>query len=598
MTVLPLRQELVQEETWDLSLLFADQTAFETAMAELKEQADHFVTYKGRLDQKDILLSALEAYEKLSILATRVFHYASLAYEVDKLSEVNEQNQAAVDHLEEYVGQKTSFFLPELGQLEAEYLTDLMADSQGQPFRFFLEEVVRTKQTRLAGPVEEALSALSGSIYSNYKAYLNTKFQDLSFDDFQANGQTYGNSFVGFEGDYEAHPDKEVRRAAWQSFHQGLAKYQHTFALNYIQHVQTEKKMATLRGFDSVIDYLLFDQKVTREAYNRQIDVIMKELSPVMQRYAKLLAKAHQISDMSLADIKIAYSAADTKKVSIAETQDLIESCFAVFGQEYSQIVHRSFAERWIDYPMNQTKSTGGFNATIYDGPSYTLLNWTGLLNEVLTLAHELGHAAHFELTYDNQLCITPETSLYFVEAPSTANEVIMCQYLLQQPLTASQKQNLLAGFIANTYFHNMVTHLLEAAFQRKVYEAVDRQQALNAKKLNQFFKEVLEEFWGDAVIVNEGAELTWMRQPHYFLGLYSYTYSAGLTIGTQVGQEVAKGNQDTIQRWIDALKAGGSLSPLELADKAGVSMHDDQALKAAIAYVDHLIDQIEELND
>src|SRR5699024_2642424 len=146
------------------------------------------------------------------------------------------------------------------------------------------------------------------------------------------------------------------------------------------------------------------------------------------------------------------------------------------------------------------------------------------------------------------QNVLTPEASLYFIEAPSTANEVIMCQYLLNQPISAEQKRVLIAEFISRTYFHNMVTHLLEADFQRKVYQAVDKGEVLNAKRFNAFFKETLENFWGDAVEINEGAELTWMRQPHYFMGLYSYTYSAGLTIGTQIGQKIAAKDETAIE--------------------------------------------------
>ena len=171
-----------------------------------------------------------------------------------------------------------------------------------------------------------------------------------------------------------------------------------------------------------------------------------------------------------------------------------------------------------------------------------------------------------------------------------------MCQYLLSQPLEAAQKRTLITEFIARTYFHNMVTHLLEAHFQRKVLEAVDRDEFLNTDSLNQFFLETLKEFWGDALEINPGAELTWMRQPHYFMALYPYTYSAGLTIGTAVGQKIAAGDQTTIDKWLEVLKAGGTMGPLALAEHAGVSMADAGALRSAIGYVDHLLDQIEAL--
>lgn len=590
---LPKRSEVKLEETWDLSLLFKNQDEFDEAVNKLKTDAENFnTTYAGKLSSVETLLASLENYEKLNVLVGHISGYASLGYETDKTNEIYETNVMNLYPLLEYVGQKLAFYQPEICQLPENLVEEAVQTKYG----YYLSEVLRSKQALLSGEVEEVLSALSSSLSNQYALYSTTKFQDLTFDDFNVNGKQYPNSFVEFEGDYECHLDANIRQASWKSFHDGLARYQHTLAANYISHVQTEKKIATLRGFDSVIDYLLFGQKVEREAYNRQIDVIMAEFAPVMRRYAKLLAKEQNLANISLADIKMPFSKEQSEKISIAESRQMVEQAFKVFGDEYLSVINRSFDERWIDFPMNQTKSTGGFCATYYKKPSYTLLNWTGLLSEVLVLAHELGHAGHFQLTYANQLSISPEASLYFIEAPSTANEVIMCQYLLSQPINNKQKRVLIAEFISRTYFHNMVTHLLEAHFQRKVYEAVDRSEVLNTKRLNDFFEKTLEEFWGDALEINEGAELTWMRQPHYFMGLYPYTYSAGLTIGTQIGQRIAKADHEAVGKWLNVLKVGGTKGPLELAESADVSMRDAGALRSTIAYVDGLLDQIESL--
>ncbi|MCW6677469.1 oligoendopeptidase F [Aerococcaceae bacterium NML180378] len=590
---LPLRTDVPIHETWDLSLLFNSQQDYEVAVQQLKDAAVSFVNqYEGQLKDVNVLLEAFAAYEQLSILSDRVYAYATLAYEADKLNELNELNETNLYPLSDFVNAKLAFFQPELSELPQEVIEPVLSSE----YKYYLADILRNKQHLLSKEVEEVISSLQSSLSNQYPLYLTTKFQDLRFDNFTANGKNYANSFVEFEGDYECHLDGEVRHASWASFHRGLASYQHTLAANYINHVQTEKKIATLRGFDSVIEYLLHHQKVSREAYNRQIDVIVEKFAPVMRRYAKLLAKEQGLTTISLADIKMPFSTVEAKKISIAESREMVERAFASLGEEYLEVIRRSFDERWIDFPMNQTKSTGGFCLTVYGAPSYTLLNWTGMLSEVLVLAHELGHAGHFQLSHANQLKITPEASLYFVEAPSTANEVIMCQYLLNQPIDAEQKRSLISELISRTYFHNMVTHLLEAHFQRKVYEAVDREELLNAKRLNQFFQETLELFWGDAVEINEGAELTWMRQPHYFMGLYPYTYSAGLTIGTQIGQRIAQGDADAIAKWLHVLKAGGTMGPLELAAYADVSMENGDALNAAIQYVDSLLDQLEAL--
>ncbi|MRI85721.1 oligoendopeptidase F [Aerococcaceae bacterium WS4759] len=594
---LPLRQELPVEETWQLELLFDSQETYEEALGKFKLQLTQFVeTYNGKLAEEEVLLASLKDYGDLYQQLYHLSAYASLAYETDKLNETFEINMSQMEDLYEWQAKQLTFYKHQLVELDSAVLEAVSNSEAGAEYKAYLEDLLRKKETFLSQEVEEVLSGLDNSIFNQYRQYLTMKLQDMTFDNFEVEGKTYANSFNGFEGDYEVHPNSEVRKKAWASFHDGLRRFENSAAVNYINYVQTQKKMASLRGFDTTIDYLLFDQKVSNEAYNRQIDIIMSEFAPVMRRYARMLAQEHGVEKVSLADIKMSFSTAEAATISIADSRKMIEEALSVLGEEYSDIVKTAFEERWIDYPMNQTKSTGGFCSTIYNGPSYILLNWTGLMSEVLVLAHELGHAGHFQLTNRNQNILTPEASLYFIEAPSTANEVIMCQYLLNQPISNEQKRILIGEFISRTYFHNMVTHLLEADFQRKVYLAIEKGDVLNASRLNAFFKETLQTFWGEDVEINDGAELTWMRQPHYFIGLYSYTYSAGLTIGTQIGQRIANREEAAIESWLEVLRAGGTLNPIELAAKAGVSMKDGEALRTAISFVDGLLDQMEAL--
>lgn len=594
---LPLRQELPVEETWQLELLFDSQETYEEALGKFKLQLTQFVeTYNGKLAEEEVLLASLKDYGDLYQQLYHLSAYASLAYETDKLNETFEINMSQMEDLYEWQAKQLTFYKHQLVELDSAVLEAVSNSEAGAEYKAYLEDLLRKKETFLSQEVEEVLSGLDNSIFNQYRQYLTMKLQDMTFDSFEVEGKTYANSFNGFEGDYEVHPNPEVRKKAWISFHEGLRRFENSAAVNYINYVQTQKKMASLRGFDTTIDYLLFDQKVSNEAYNRQIDIIMSEFAPVMRRYARMLAQEHGVDKVSLADIKMSFSTAEAATISIADSRKMIEEALSVLGEEYSDIVKTAFEERWIDYPMNQTKSTGGFCSTIYNGPSYILLNWTGLMSEVLVLAHELGHAGHFQLTNRNQNILTPEASLYFIEAPSTANEVIMCQYLLNQPISNEQKRILIGEFISRTYFHNMVTHLLEADFQRKVHLAIEKGDVLNASRLNAFFKETLQTFWGEDVEINDGAELTWMRQPHYFIGLYSYTYSAGLTIGTQIGQRIANREEAAIESWLEVLRAGGTLNPIELAAKAGVSMKDGEALRTAISFVDGLLDQMEAL--
>jgi oligoendopeptidase F len=261
-------------------------------------------------------------------------------------------------------------------------------------------------------------------------------------------------------------------------------------------------------------------------------------------------------------------------------------------------MLKRSYDERWTDFAQNKGKSTGAFCSSPYGVHPYILISWSGSMEDVFVLAHELGHAGHFYNANREQGVFNARPSLYFIEAPSTMNEMLMANHLLKNSDDPRFKRWVIASIVARTYYHNFVTHLLEAAYQRKVYERIDAGQSVNAGVLNELKRGVLEEFWGSDITIEEGAELTWMRQPHYYMGLYPYTYSAGLTISTQVSKRILDEGEPAVNDWLEVLRAGGTKSPVELAKMAGVDITTDAPLRDTISYIGSLIDQLEQLTE
>ena len=362
--------------------------------------------------------------------------------------------------------------------------------------------------------------------------------------------------------------------------------------------VQQEKIEADLRGYDSVIDYLLQEQEVTRDMFDRQIDVIMSDLAPVMQKYAKLIQRVHGLDKMRFEDLKISIDPSYEPDISIETSKEYIYGALNVLGDDYLNMLETAYNNRWIDFAQNKGKETGAYCASPYFTHSYVFISWTGKMAETFVLAHELGHAGHFKLAQDHQNLLESEASMYFVEAPSTMNEMLMANYLFSNSNDARFKRWVIGSIISRTYYHNMVTHLLEAAYQREVYKKVDNGESLTAPVLNKLMRNVYEQFFGDAVELTDGMELTWMRQPHYYMGLYSYTYSAGLTIGTVVSQKIKKEGQKAVDAWLETLKAGGSKNPVELAKVAGVDITTNAPLKSTIAYISELVDEVEILTN
>ncbi|WP_170243094.1 oligoendopeptidase F [Streptococcus suis] len=591
---MPKRHEIDVQLTWDTNLIFPDNQAYKDALASYKEQVEKFEkTYKGQLIEKASIVAALKEYEDLSILLSKLDHYAFLPLEVDKMNTELASLANEYELVRAFAIPKLSFLDTELGLLDEAVLNDLIAE---QPqWKAFFEAIIRQKPHQLHPLQEELLANFAPTFGQPYNNYGVTKFEDMTFDSFEANGQTYGNSYVLFENDYEISHDTEIRRNSAAGFYNTLKKYKNTTAATYLSHIKNEQIEARLRGFDTTIDYLLHRQNVSRDLFDRQIDVIMKELAPHMRRYVKLVAKAHGLEKITHADLKISLPSEYNQRITPEESKQFLIDCLGILGEDYVKMIERSFDERWIDFAQNEGKATGGFCATLYDGPSYILLSWTGLMNEVLVLAHELGHAGHFQLA-KKQSILSYDPSLYFIEAPSTANEVLTCNTLLKNNQDPGFQAYLISELISRTYFHNMVTHLLEAAFQREVYTRLDNDEYLNGDILCQIKLDVIKEFWGEDFEIGDDAGLIWMRQPHYYIGLYPYTYSAGLTIGTAMAKQLEENPEEVVEKWLETLSLGASLSAQDLAKHAGVDVSTDQPLKETIAYVGSLVDKLESL--
>lgn len=594
---LPQRSEVPAEETWDLNSLFASDKEFNESLHTLEQDVAEFQKqFKGNIQDAASVVDVLTAYlallEKLVPLST----YASLSLSTDQTNDEAQMRSSKFGSVSARMSSQLSFVTSELLALPEETLKSAM--EQSKEFEVYLKDLIRRKPHQLHPEVEKTLAAYSSTFSAPYGLYNTTKMVDMAFDDFEVNGKSYPLSYVSFEGDWEAEPDAALRRTAFTAFTNKLKEYQHTTAKTYDMQLQTEKTTSDLRGYDTTFDYLLFNQEVDRSLYNRQIDLIMKELAPHMRKYAKLLQKAHGLDKMTFADLKISLDPSYEPEITVEESKKYINDALGIMGDDYLEMVERSYSERWIDFAQNTGKSTGAFCSSPYGNHPYILISWTGRMNEVFVLAHELGHAGHFYNANREQNLFNARPSLYFIEAPSTMNEMLVANHLLKNSDDPKFKRWVISSIVARTYYHNFVTHLLEAAYQRKVYERIDAGQSVNAGVLNSLKRGVLEEFWGDAVEITPGAELTWMRQPHYYMGLYPYTYSAGLTISTQVSKRILNEGQPAVDEWLEVLKAGGTKTPVELAQMAGVDITTEQPLRDTIAYIGELIDELVTLTE
>ncbi len=586
------REEVDINLTWDLSAIFKSEDEFNSTVEEIQVLTDKIEnTYKDKLNSPDIINACIDEYKKYLQLRTITSTYAHLLVASDQTNHENTNRYMRLMNIIASLDSRLSFVNSELMTVDKEII-DQAIDSR-EDNSHYLKDIMEDKRYALTPEVEKALTALSQTLNSFYNIYNQAKLADMNFTNFIVDGKEYPLSFNLFEHVWEYENDTKVRRAAFTAFSEKLREYQNTFASSYQAHIQKEKTLADLRGFDSVFSSLLYRQKVDRSLYDRQIDLIMDKLSVHMRKYAKLLQKIHNLDEMTFADLKLAVDPSYEPTITIEESKKYIEGALSVLGDDYLDMVKKAYKERWIDFVQNKGKSTGAFCSSPYGIHPYILISWSEKMREVFVLAHELGHAGHFYLAQQNQNILNYGPSLYFIEAPSTMNEMLMANYLLKINDDPRFKRWVYSSMISRTYYHNFVTHLLEATYQREVYKIIDRGGSVHAQKLNQLKKDVLEQFWGDTVRINEGAELTWMRQPHYYMGLYSYTYSAGLTIATQASQKILNEGERAINDWREVLQSGGTKTPVELALMVGVDITTDKPLLDTIDYIGRIIEEI-----
>lgn len=591
---LPLREEVPVKETWDLKDLFtSDQAFYQTLEQVVQMSLDFNHTYYQKLNNIEIIEKALDEYERILIEIDRLYNYPELRLSVDTSNEEAQKVNAKLNTTSGKLAGLLSFVDSEILELPDEIISELRSQTK---YPHFIKQLQDRKPYQLSADVEKVLATLTPTLRSPFELYGTTKSLDINFESFDYEGVTYPLDYATFENEYEDYPSPEFRRKSFRAFSDALRQYQHTTAATYNMQVQQEKIEANLRGYDSVIDYLLQDQEVTKDMFDRQIDVIMSDLAPVMQKYAKIIQRVHNLDKMRFEDLKISIDPNFEPEISIEESKKYIYGALKVLGDDYVKMLESAYDYRWIDFAQNKGKDTGAYCASPYITHSYVFISWTGKMAETFVLAHELGHAGHFALAQNHQNLLESEASMYFVEAPSTMNEMLMANYLFNSSNNPRFKRWVIGSILSRTYYHNMVTHLLEAAYQREVYSRVDNGESLTAPLLNEIMLNTYKAFFGDTVEMTDGVELTWMRQPHYYMGLYSYTYSAGLTIGTVVSQCIKKEGQPAVDRWLKTLQAGGSQSPIELAQIAGVDITTDAPLKETINYISNLVDELEVL--
>jgi len=589
------RSEVPAELQWDLRDIFPTMAEWEVELAAVATDIPTVTKYKGTLGNGPLnLFACLEAAETLQKRLIRVTAYASLLLSGDGTDSVNQTAMGRASSLGAQVGAAISFIRSEALSLPSGTLERYLDEEPKlQGFARTLQRMLDEKPHMLHPDTEVALASLGEVLGAPYLTYTRSKAADMAFDPItDKDGQSHPMSFALYEEAYEKSPDHVLRRNAFASFTKGLKAYQNTYGATWGTEVKKHVVLARLRGYKSASHMLLHAQEVDLVAYNTLHDVILTEIAPHMRRYAKLRKEILGLDKLLYCDIEAPLDPDFNPPTTYTDASELIKKALSVLGEEYSTIMEDALQNRWIDLAENIGKSTGAFCYGVPDAHPYILVTWADSMRNALVLAHELGHAGHGVLSMRYQRLSNVRGSMFFTEAPSIINELLVGNYIGSETTDPRMRRWLNMGFLL-TYYHNFVRHLIEGELQRRIFALAEQGQPVTATLLSRVQGEILEEFWGGEVEIDDGARLTWMRQPHFYMGLYPYSYSAGLTIGTAVAKDIAEQGQVVIDKWLEVLKAGSTKPPLELAKMAGVDMTEPAAIKKAVDYVGYLVDEV-----
>jgi len=596
------RSEVPEHETWDLSPLFANVEAWEEAVRRVRQLADEIAvmaskSFGGPAD----VARALALHDDMLRLGTDVERYAMSKFAEDATDQGAQRLMSMAQLALDRVGEAAESLVAALCRVPEGDLAAWRADEALRPYAPYFGEIDRERRHRLHDQAEKVLAANSSAFSLPSGIYEAATGADMRFEPVRdSDGREVGVTPSALLMHIETSHDTVLRHRAYDSVVNGLRPYQHTLARSLGAKIQNDVVAARLRGFSSVFEMLqstrlggtMAANQVSPEHYFMVQDVMMNELAPHMRRLAQLRKRVMGLEKVRLCDTKAPFVRLTDADLTFADARELILEAARPLGDTYGDILRRAFEERWIYWARNRGNWNGAFCGESSVHP-YVFSPFEGGMYGVFVMAHELGHAVHLHLACQNERPSNLSFSNLFIETPSTLMEHMVANALIRRAEddAARAKVRMMQMF---TFHHYFVTHQTEAEILRRLYTIADRGEPLSTDVFRRVSREVLADFWQDAVDLDEGADLYWMRQPHYYMGLYPYTYAVGLAASTLLADRILAGDGEVLARWIEVLRVGGGKTPLELFAHVGLDMGQPAPYREAIRKVGEIVDELE----
>ena len=590
------RSEVKEEYTWNLKDMYASDEDWKKDLDEIDKILDEIGKMEGKVAAcAQNLLFVLECAAKAEEKLDYDFNYAERLFDEDQKNTAHQAMSQKMYSMLTKVSSQTAFIVPEILAMDEAVLEGYYKElPELELYRKQIEEIERTKAHTLSAEMEKLvamtgdMAETSGQVYSiiNNADFV---FPEIKDEDGDTVRLSHGN-FVPFEES----ADRRVRKDAFEGFYGVYKQYANTLAALYNGQVKQQVFYANARHYHSTLEAAVDANNVSPTVYHNLIDTINKKMDK-MHRYVRLRKKCLGVDELHMYDVYTPMIADAAKKISFEEAKETVLKALAPLGEEYVAKVKEGFESRWIDVYENEGKRSGAYSAGAYGSHPYVLLNHNDTLDNMFTLAHEMGHAMHSYYSNSSQPYIYSQYKIFVAEVASTCNEVLLMEYLLKNTTDKKERAYLLNHYL-DSFKGTVYRQTMFAEYEMLSNKMVEEGESLTAETLNKLYYDLNCKYFGPDMVSDSEIAYEWARIPHFYYNFYVYQYATGFSSAVALAHGILKEGASAVERYKKFLSGGCSASPVELLKIAGVNLETPKPIQEALDVFGEVLDEIEAL--
>ena len=592
---IPVRSEADPKYTWALEDVYASDALWNKDLEKARTFPQQLAAYKGRLaESAATLLEFLKLGDEIGILFDSLYGYAQRKSDEDTANSLYQGMASQAMNVMVAVDAAGSFETPELLAIPEETLERFYQEQpELEVYRLYLTRI-RAKRAHILSDAEEKLLAAAGemsqapdSIYSVF-ADADLKFPNAVDQDGKEHAVTHGTYIPLMHSQ-----DRTLRKSAFESLYGVYGQFRNTAAAILSAQVKQLKFRADARKYESTLQASLDGNYVPTEVYTNLIDAVHQNMAP-MYRYVELRKKLLKLDELHMYDLYTPIVGDVDVSIPFEEAKETVYQALAPMGDAYRAILQEGFDNRWIDVYENVGKCSGAYSAGLRKHP-YVLLNYSGTLDSMFTLAHEMGHAIHSYLSNKHQPATYANYSIFVAEVASTCNEALLMEYLLANT-TDKRRRAYLINYFLEQFRTTLYRQTMFAEFELEINRRNERGESLTADALNTLYHELNVQYFGDGIVIDKEIDLEWARIPHFYYDYYVYQYATGYSAAIALSRRILREGEPAVKDYINFLSGGCSADPITLLRGAGVDMATTQPITEALKLFDELITEMEQL--